>query len=289
MAPQTTSTYSFETLAVERNSEEPKLLEVSLNRPDKLNAMNHQFWLDMRACMETASHDPDVHCVLIHGGKSRLFTAGLDLASELGGGDGGNLRPEGKMDVSRKAFRMEKGISEAQAGISAIELCSKPVICALHNGVIGGGIDLASACDIRYCAADCFFCIAEVNVGLAADVGTLQRLPKIVGNISMVRELALTGRRFTVQEADKFGMIGKIFPDKEACLAGARKTGIEIARKSPVAVIGTKASLNYSRDHTVQEGLDHIKLWNTLHLQSEDLPVAVKATLAKKPAQFSKL
>lgn len=227
---------------------------------------------------------------MIHGGRSRIFTAGLDLASEMGGGGGLLSSGSGtKVDVSRRAFRMERGIEEAQEGISALELCRKPVVVALHGAVIGGGVDLASACDIRYCTEDAFFCIAEVNVGLAADVGTLQRLPKIVGNDSVVRELALTGRRLKAAEAKVLGLVGEIFSDQEACLSAARKVAIEIARKSPVAVIGTKANLNYSRDHSVKEGLDYVRLWNTLHLQSEDLGKAVQATMKKKSPQFSKL
>jgi len=176
------SHYEFETLDVQRNAEEPRVLEVALNRPEKLNAMNHTFFLEMKRCFRTASADPEVHCVLIHGGRSRVFSAGLDLNSEMGGGNGNTpgtaAQETKKLDVSRRALRMEKGITEGQE--------------ALHGAVIGGGIDLACACDIRYCTADTFFCIAEVNIGIAADIGTLQRLPNIVGNDSIVRELALT-------------------------------------------------------------------------------------------------
>lgn len=291
------ATYNFETLAVQHNSEEPLVLEVALNRPEKLNTLNDRFWLDMKHCMEIASSDPDVHCVLIHGGACRLFSAGLDLNGGIGGGHTKESVGAGeqkqlkraKPDVSRVALRMEPGIIQAQDGISSIERCRKPVVVALHNGVIGGGIDIACACDIRYCTEDTYFVIAEVNIGIAADVGTLQRLPKIVGNDSIVRELALTGRKFLATEAQTLGLIGTIFPDRERCLAGARATAKQIATKSPVGVIGTKASLNYSRDHTVQEGLEHVRLWNSLHLQSEDVKTAVFATLKKTKALYSRL
>jgi len=279
--------YEFETLLALRSPEEPRVLEVVLNRPKNLNAINRKMFAELKECMDNASKDPDVHCVLLHGGSCRLFTAGLDL-NEGFGETVGDTTGE-KIDVSRRAIRMEPGIRSAQDGISALEKCSKPVVVALHNAVIGGGIDIASACDVRYCTEDTFFCIAEVNIGIAADVGTLQRLPKIVGNDSFVREAALTGRRFLATEAKELGLIGAIYPDREKCVAAARKVATEIAAKSPVAVIATKASLNYSRDHSVQEGLDHVRLMNTLHLQSKDVPVAVKANLTKTKPEYSRL
>lgn len=291
-------TYEFETFLVQRNRDANTVLEVALNRPEKLNAMNSVFWSEIKRCMERVSEDPDVRCVLIHGGKCRLFSAGLDLNSEMGGGatsaeptsaEAGTKLKRPPLDASRKGLRMNRGMLHAQDGISSIERCTKPVVVALHNGVIGGGIDLACACDIRYCSEDAYFRVAEVNVGIVADVGTLQRLPKIVGNDSIVRELALTGRRMSAAEAKALGLVGAILPDRESCLEQARTTAQEIASKSPVAVIGIKACLNYSRDHTVQEGLDHVRLWNSLHLQAEDVGVAVRATLSKKHATFSRL
>jgi len=290
--------YEFETLLVQPSADAPKVLEVALNRPEKLNAMNGTFWRDITRCMDQATEDPDVHCVLIHGGKSRIFCCGLDLNSEMGGGgppepqkaaEGGARPARQALDVSRKGLRMNKGIVQAQDAISSVERCSKPVVVALHSAVIGGGIDLACACDIRYCTEDTYFSIAEVNIGIAADVGTLQRLPKIVGNDSIVRELALTARRMEAAEALSLGLVGRVVAGREKCLAEARAVAGEIASKSPVAVIGTKACLNYSRDHTVQEGLDHVRLWNALHLQSEDVGAAVRATLKKQKAAFSRL
>lgn len=278
------TSWEFEALAVKRDPESG-ILEVALNRPKALNAFNRAMWVDLRRCMEMASDDPETRCVFLHGGESRLFTAGLDLKSELGGFPTGDAT----LDVSRKAFRMEQVIKRCQDGISSLERCRKPVVVALHSGIVGAGVDLISACDIRYCTEDAWFSIAEVNVGLAADVGTLQRLPKIVGNDSVVRELALTGRRMGAAEAKELGLVGKVLPTQEACLAEARKVALEIASKSPVAVVGTKVSLNYSRDHTVQEGLDHILQWNSIHLMSEDLMKAAQATIMKTKPQFSKL
>jgi delta(3,5)-delta(2,4)-dienoyl-CoA isomerase len=184
---------------------------------------------------------------------------------------------------------MERSIIAPQEGITALERCRKPIIVAMHGAVIGGGIDLATAGDIRYCSADTFFSIAEVKVGLAADVGTLQRLPKVVGNDSVVRELAFTGRRMDAEEARHLGLISKVLPNKTECWNAARATAMEIAKLSPIAILGTKISLTYSRDHTTQEGLDHIRMWNSTMLQSEDFAKAVQAQLKKQQAIFSNL
>eukprot|EP00450_Noctiluca_scintillans_P011755 CAMPEP_0194490184 /NCGR_PEP_ID=MMETSP0253-20130528/9484_1 /TAXON_ID=2966 /ORGANISM="Noctiluca scintillans" /LENGTH=280 /DNA_ID=CAMNT_0039330779 /DNA_START=46 /DNA_END=888 /DNA_ORIENTATION=- len=273
--------YEFETLAVQR-FEDSAVLEVAINRPEKLNAMSNTFFADLKRCLEKASTDPEVRCVIIHGGTCRLFCAGLDLNN--------SNTPKANSEASRKALKSLPGIGFVQDSISSLEKCQKPVIVAMHNAVVGGGIDLACAGDIRYCTEDTYFIIAEVNIGIAADLGTLQRLPKVVGNDSVVRELALTGRKLTASEALSLGLVGKILPNQEACLAEARLVARNIASKSPVAVVGTKASLTYSRDHTVQEGLDHVKLWNSFHMQSEDVAIAIRATLTKdKNPQYSKL
>lgn len=277
--------WKFETLDVQRDVA-TGVMEVALNRPQELNAFNPAMWIDLRKCFEAASSDPDTRCIVIHGGPCRLFTAGLDLKAEL---MGGAFKQEASVDLSRKTLRMEPTITRCQEGITALERCRKPVIGAFHSGVIGAGVDLASACDIRYCSEDAWFQIAEVNVGLAADVGTLQRLPKIVGNDSVVRELAFTGRKMASAEAKELGLVGKIFATREDCLAAARKLAQEIASKSPVAVVGTKVSLNYSRDHSVQEGLEHIKQWNSVHLLSEDVMKAAQAIMMKSKPEFSKL
>lgn len=278
--------YEFETLAVVQD-QETRVVRVALNRPKKLNAMNHKMFVELRQFFEQADRDSDCMCVVLHGGDSRLFCAGIDLASELGAGASGLTSSDA--DVSRKGLKMLNWIDTPQQAMSAAERCKKPVICAMHNGVVGGGIDLATACDIRYCSKDAYFTIAEVKVGLTADIGTLQRLPKKVGNDSIARELALTGRRMGAEEALKLGLVGKVFEDQTSCLDAAMATAKEIAANSPVAVVGTKVSLNYSMEHTTQEGLDHIKVWNSLHLQSEDLMTAIAAQMSKEKAQFSKL
>lgn len=194
-------------------------------------------------------------------------------------------------DVSRR-FRLLQGlIARYQDSFTSIEKCNKPVIAAIHAACVGGGVDLVTAADIRLCTEDTFFQIKEVDIGLAADVGTLQRMPKVVGNESLVRELAYTARKMFADEALRLGLVSRIFRDKEAMIANALEMASLIASKSPVAVQGTKEQLNFARGHSVDEGLENMKLWNAAHLQSEDVRIAAMAQMDRSapPPTFSKL
>ncbi|PNJ18748.1 ECH1 isoform 4, partial [Pongo abelii] len=218
--------HSYESLRV--TSAQKHVLHVQLNRPNKRNAMNKVFWREMVECFNKISRDADCRAVVISG-AGKMFTAGVDLmdmASDL-------LQPKGD-DVARISWYLRDIITRYQETFNVIEKCPKPVIAAVHGGCIGGGVDLVTACDIRYCAQDAFFQVKEVDVGLAADVGTLQRLPKVIGNQS------------------------RVFPDKEVMLDAALALAAEISSKSPVAVQSTKVNLLYSRDHSVAESLNYV-------------------------------
>merc|ERR1712126_625574 len=165
-------------------------------------------------------------------------------------------------DNGRKALKLRKMILRLQRPFNLVAECPKPVIAAAHGGCIGGTIDLLSACDIRYASACSWYTIKEVDVGLAADLGTLQRFPKIIGNDSMARELALSARKFDAAEAKDIGFVSKVYQGKDETLSNALSMAKLIAEKSPVAVQGTKVVMNYARDHTVAEGLVHIAEWN---------------------------
>ncbi|KAJ9443605.1 delta(3,5)-Delta(2,4)-dienoyl-CoA isomerase [Diplonema papillatum] len=272
-----TITYAYEVLQV---SVEDHVAHVEINRPKKLNAMNPAFWQEMRECFRSLSVDNDVRAVVISA-RGRLFTSGLDLKEMMLSFDAS--------DIARKAARLLPHIASLQQSFSAIEECRVPVIAAIHSGCIGGGVDLITACDVRYASSDAWFAIKEVDIGLAADVGTLQRLPKVVGNHSLVREWCYTGRRFDAQEALNAGLVSRLFDSREEVIAGALTLAKTLAAKSPVAILGTKHNLNYSRDHTVADGLEHIAVWNSAMLQTKDLMQAAQASFAKKPAKFAKL
>ncbi|XP_055991647.1 delta(3,5)-Delta(2,4)-dienoyl-CoA isomerase, mitochondrial [Sorex fumeus] len=283
-APSEAPGHSYESLKV--TSSMKHILHVQLNRPEKRNAMNKAFWREMVECFNKIAQDADCRAVVISG-EGKIFTAGIDLmdmASDL-------LQPRGD-DVARISWYLRDLISRYQETFSVIEKCPKPVIAAIHGGCIGGGVDLITACDIRYCAQDAFFQVKEVDVGLAADVGTLQRLPKIVGNQSLVNELAFTSRKMMADEALGCGLVSRVFPDRETMLDAAFALAAEIASKSPVAVQGTKVNLIYSRDHSVEEGLKYMSSWNMAMLQTDDIMKSVQAAMEKKDLKsvtFSKL
>lgn len=192
-------------------------------------------------------------------------------------------------DVARKGRLFEESIVLYQNSITSLEKCTKPVIACTHAAVIGAGVDLITAADIRYCTKDSYFCVKEVDIGMAADVGTLQRLPKVIGSQSLVRELCFTGRNLPSAEAASCGLVSKVFEDRNAMIEEAIKLAELIASKSPVAVQGTKQNMVYSLDHTNQEGLDQIKEINKLNLQSEDFFNAIVASQTKDTPVFAKL
>ncbi|XP_053728056.1 delta(3,5)-Delta(2,4)-dienoyl-CoA isomerase, mitochondrial [Synchiropus splendidus] len=278
------SASSFSTLAVSHPAE--FITHVELNRPDKLNAMNQAFWSEMVDCFTQISEDPDCRVVLVSG-AGRAFTSGLDLmdmASVI-------MQPEGK-DVGRSSWHLRKTVARYQETFTMLEKCTKPVIVAIHGACVGGGVDLVTACDVRLCTQDAWFQVKEVDIGLAADVGTLQRLPKVIGSRSLVNELALTARKMFSDEAHSSGLVSRVFPDKDAMMAAALEMAGQMAARSPVAVQGTKVNLLYSRDHSVAEGLEYMATWNMSMLQTQDLMKSAQAALEKKDLKevpFSKL
>ncbi|XP_063793993.1 delta(3,5)-Delta(2,4)-dienoyl-CoA isomerase, mitochondrial [Pseudophryne corroboree] len=278
------ASYNYETLKV--TSPADHVFHVELHRPDKRNAMNRDFWREMVLCFRALTDDQNCRAV-VFSGAGKMFTSGIDLmdlASDF-------VQPETE-DAARNAWGIRKKIVAYQETFSVIEKCTKPVIAAVHNGCIGGGVDLVCACDIRYCTQDSYFQIKEVDVGLAADVGTLQRLPHIIGSRSLANELAFTARKMLSDEALSSGFVSRIFPDKPSLLVAAIDLASEIATKSPIAVQGTKVNLLYSRDHSVQESLDYMASWNMSMLQTQDIIKSAQAVMQKKSLKdvaFSKL
>lgn len=281
-ALRTMSTYS--TLLVSRPSN--TITHVELNRPEKRNAMNRAFWSEMVTCFNEIAEDPDCR-VVVFSGAGKIFTAGMDLMDMAGN----VLQPQDD-DIARSSWNVRKILLKYQDTFSVIEKCPKPVIVAIHGACVGGGVDLITACDIRLCTQDAWFQVKEVDIGMAADVGTLQRLPKVIGSRSLVNELALTARKMYADEAKSCGLVSRVFVDKEAMMTAALEMAGEIAARSPVAIQSTKVNLLYSRDHSVQEGLNYMAAWNMTMLQSEDVIKSAQAAMERKHPQnvvFSKL
>lgn len=222
---------------------------VETNRPDKLNSYFEAMWLELRTVFNALSDSPDVRAIVFSGAGDRAFTAGLDVKAA----SQGLLGPK-STDPARVATQLRRHIDEFQDCVSSIERCEKPVIVAMHGIAYGLAIDLSVAADIRLCAKNTAFSVKEVDIGLAADIGTLTRLPKVVGNYGWVKEVALTARVFGAEEALKVGFVSGVYDTKQETVQKAVELAALMASKSPVAVQGTKELLNYSRDHSVKDG-----------------------------------
>ncbi|KAF3390564.1 hypothetical protein F1880_009414 [Penicillium rolfsii] len=277
--------YSPKYFTVKFPAESPYVAHVEINRPDKMNAFFEAMWLEMRQVFTQLSEDSSVRAIVLSGAGEKAFTAGLDVkaASE------GALSGDSNLDPARKAVHLRRHILEFQDCISAVERCEKPVIAAMHGFAFGLAIDLSTAADIRLCSKDVRFAVKEVDIGLAADIGTLSRLPKVVGNFSWVKEVALSARIFGAEEALRVGFVSSVHENRAATVAAALKLATLIASKSPVAVQGTKEILNWSRDHSVQDGLRYTGVWNSAALQTGDVSAALMSGLQKRTPTFEKL
>ena len=256
-----------------------QVAQVCIARADKRNAMNEAFWQEIVEIFRWIDDTDEVRAVVLSG-EGAHFSAGIDLTMLA------SLAAQMGQDAGRNARLLRKIIKRLQEAFNAVDRCSKPVLAAIQGHCIGGAGDLIAACDMRYCSMDARFSIKEVDMGMAADVGTLQRLPRIIGD-GILRELAFTGRDVEAAEALRIGLVNRCFDDLAALIEGVQGIAREIAQKSPLAVAGTKRMLDYARDHSVEDGLEYIATWNAAMLQSEDLRTALAASLSKQVACFN--
>ena len=261
---------------------DPGVVMVQMERPRKRNAMNSRLWKEIGIAFSRLGQTGDCRCIILSG-VGKAFSAGIDVTDSkfFSFNDADTTT-----DTARRGIAFLPQILDMQKCFTAVENCPVPVIAAIHGSCIGAGIDLACCCDIRLCAPGAVFSVREVKIGLAADIGTLQRLPKISGNDSRVRELCYTGENFGHQEALRIGFVSRVSQD---LLKDAISLGTSIAANSPVAVMGTKQSLLYSRDHSVQEGLEHVARHNALALMTDDIPSAFMASSRKEAISFPNL
>ena len=267
---------NFETLSV---SLENHVATVRLNRPEKANAMNDAMWQEIRKAFQWVDETPAARVCILQG-EGKLFCAGIDLQMLTAINAQTQLDCDGR---SREALR--RAILDLQDTLSSLERCRKPVLAAIHGGCIGGGIDLITCADMRYCSADAWFTIKEIDIGMTADVGTLQRLPRLVGE-GMARELAYTGRRLGAAEAGDIRLVNRVFETREALYAAVQEIAATIAAKSPLSIRGTKEMISYARDHSVADSLNYIATWNAAMLMSQDLTEAMSAGMAKRAPLF---
>lgn len=258
------------------------IAEVVLNTPARLNAMSIKFFYEIKRAFEELDGDPEVRAVVVWA-EGRLFTAGLDLKEAATGVLGGT--GDGNGSQAARNYALYRTIKDLQDCFTAIANCRKPVIAAIHNKCIGGGLDLITACDIRLCSADATFSIYETKIAIVADVGTLQRITPIVGK-GMAREMAMTGRFISAERALRCGLINEVHADHAAVLAAARAMADEIVANSPLAVQGVKAVLSFSEEHSTADGLEYVAQWNSSFVHSNDVTEAVSAFLAKRTPSF---
>jgi enoyl-CoA hydratase len=185
----------------------------------------------------------------------------------------------------RMREKLRRLILDLQDTLTSLERCRKPVLAAIHGACIGGGIDLITCADMRYASGDAYFSIKEIDIGMTADVGTLQRLPRLVGE-GITRELAYTGRKFDAAEAKEIGLVNRVFESREALYGGVHELAATIAAKSPLSIRGTKEMITYARDHSVADSLNYIATWNAAMLMSQDLTVAMTASMSKQVPSF---
>ncbi len=252
---------------------------IALDRPDKGNALDLPMWHELGAAMRWLDETPEARVGVLTGNGNH-FTTGIDLGLLAAVRDRIADPCEG-----RARENLRRLILELQDVFTAIERCRKPVIAAIHGACIGGGVDLVTACDLRYCSEDAVFSVREIDVGMTADVGTLQRLPRLVGE-GMARELAYTGRNVSGAEAQALRLVNRCFATKSEMLAGVREIAAAVAAKSPLAMRGTKEMITYARDHPGADALNYVATWNAAMLLSADLPEALTAAREKRPPQF---
>lgn len=258
---------------------ENKIATVRINRSDKANSLNFAGWRELNRIFTDLSSESKVRVVVIKG-NGKHFCAGMDLASlmEIAQSYEGSCE-------ARKREKFSEHLQELQDAITSIEKCTKPVIAAVHGACVGAGVDLISACDMIYATDEAYFCIKEIDMGLVADMGTLQRLPKKIP-IGIVNELAYTGRKMSGSEAMKVGLCNKSLESQDALYKHADEVAEQIASKSPVVIRGTKKVLAYAQEHNVKDGLEYVKVWNAGMIHSNDLMEAMQASMTKRKPVF---
>ena len=254
-----------------------------LNKGEDLNKMTMNFWYELPRILDEIDRDASLR-VLILSSTGKHFCAGMDLKNfgTLGSDSEKKTNVPDKARIGENLYRVAK---ELQEMLSKLEKLRIPVLAGIQGGCIGGGLDLVTAADMRFASKDAFFCIQEVNIGMAADIGTLQRLPRVIPE-GKVRELAYTGRRMPAEEALEAGLVNKVYESHEEMISGLKEMAAVIASKSPLAVYGTKAILNFSRDHTIAEGLEYNALWSGAMLPQEDMAEAMMSNMEKRDPEF---
>jgi enoyl-CoA hydratase len=251
--------------------------EVTLTGPGKGNAMGPDFWRDLPVVFDILDSDDDTRAIVLRGDGAH-FSYGLDLPAMMGSLSAGEK-------ASHRAKLLD-GILRMQGAVTRVQTCRKPVIAAIHGWCIGGGLDLIAGCDIRLCSADARFSLRETRMAMVADIGSLQRLPPIIGE-GNTRELAFTGKDIDAQRALKMGLANEVFATSEELFKAAHAMARQIAANPPLAVQGAKRVLNETQGKPLDEGLRYVALWNAAYLHTDDLREAISAFIEKREPHFT--
>lgn len=274
-------TIDFTRLKTLTVSIENHIAHIQLSRPEALNSMIPEFWSELPAVVRQIDAEAEARVVVISS-QGKHFSAGMDLSvfTEMGKNFSG--------EPARRAERMRRMVLELQDSFNALEEVRLPVLVAMQGGVIGGAVDMISAADCRYCTANTYFTIKETELGMTADVGTLQRLPHLIPQ-GLVRELAFTGRNMDATEAKSCGLVNQVFEDQASMLAAVMKIAGNIAMHSPMAVAGCKEMINYTRDHAVSDSLRYMATWQSGMFQMPDVQEAMAAGKQKRLPDYAPL
>lgn len=259
-----------------------QIAHIRFSRPDKFNSFIPEFWRELPYAVEDISSNAKAR-VIVLSAEGKHFTAGMDISVFMAGGldaDASNR------EIDAELFRHT--VKALQNTFSALENARQPVLAAIQGGAVGAGVDLATACDCRYASADAFFCVQETAIGMVADVGTFPRLVKVIPE-GWARQIAYTAERLPAAKAKEIGLVNEVFESHDALLAGVMEIAGKIAAHSPLAVTGCKALINYSRDHTTQDSLDYVGLWNAAMLRADDIKESYIAKSEKRAANFAGL
>jgi enoyl-CoA hydratase len=260
------------------------IAHIVLNRPEKRNAMIPEFWDDLPKIVNQIDRESLARVIVISS-TGPHFTAGIDT-SVFGSSNETATDPASQAKLNLiKGAKLYDTVQYLQQTFSCLDECRIPVLAAIQGGAIGGGVDLITACDMRYMTADAFLTIFEINIGMTADVGTFPRITKLLPE-GIVKELAYTGRRMPAEEAKSLGIVNEVFSDQASMLEGVMKIAAEIASKAPLAIYGSKRIINYARDHNTADTLDYIGIWNASMLQQDEIKEAMTAAGEKREGDF---
>jgi len=265
---------------------ENHIAHIQLNRPEKRNSMIPEFWTELPALVQKIDGQSMARVIVISS-TGPHFSSGLDVSSF--GSRPTETDPEAlRVQKIQAGSRFYDNVLRMQGAFNTLESCRIPVLAAIQGGCIGGGVDLTTACDMRYATEDAFFTIFETNIGMTADAGTFPRIVKLIPE-GMAKELAYTGRRISAKDAQAIGLVNRVYTDHDALLEGVMEIAREIASKAPLAVHGCKRLINYSRDHSTEDALDYISIWNASMLHLDEIQEAMTANAEKRPGNFAPL